>query len=41
MPAKKHLGLLPISDSSDETRKLFFWFFPSTADETPEEVTIW
>jgi carboxypeptidase D len=34
-------GLLPISDSPDETRKLFFWFFPSTAEKTPEEVTIW
>ncbi|KZL69632.1 serine carboxypeptidase [Colletotrichum incanum] len=38
---ESYAGLLPISDSPDETRKLFFWFFPSTAAQTPEEVTIW
>lgn len=38
---ESYAGLLPISDSPDETRKLFFWFFPSTAESTPEEVTIW
>ncbi|TDZ53811.1 putative serine carboxypeptidase [Colletotrichum trifolii] len=38
---ESYAGLLPISDSHDETRKLFFWFFPSTAANTPEEVTIW
>ncbi|KAK1972508.1 serine carboxypeptidase [Colletotrichum sublineola] len=38
---ESYAGLLPISDDPDETRKLFFWFFPSTAAETPEEVTIW
>ncbi|KAJ4367869.1 hypothetical protein N0V86_009708 [Didymella sp. IMI 355093] len=38
---ESYAGLLPISDNPDETRKLFFWFFPSTAEQTPEEVTIW
>ncbi|KZM20207.1 Carboxypeptidase D [Ascochyta rabiei] len=38
---ESYAGLLPISDSPDETRKLFFWFFPSTAEQTPEHVTIW
>jgi carboxypeptidase D len=38
---ESYAGLLPISDNPDETRKLFFWFFPSTAESTPEEVTIW
>ncbi|KAF3011009.1 hypothetical protein E8E13_010830 [Curvularia kusanoi] len=38
---ESYAGLLPISDSPDETRKLFFWFFPSTAEQTPEEITIW
>ncbi|KAK2059143.1 serine carboxypeptidase [Colletotrichum caudatum] len=38
---ESYAGLLPISDDPNETRKLFFWFFPSTAAETPEEVTIW
>ncbi|KAJ4374799.1 hypothetical protein N0V83_001876 [Neocucurbitaria cava] len=38
---ESYAGLLPISDSPDETRKLFFWFFPSTLESTPEEVVIW
>ncbi|KAJ4992892.1 serine carboxypeptidase [Stagonosporopsis vannaccii] len=38
---ESYAGLLPVSDSVDETRKLFFWFFPSTAEQTPEEITIW
>ncbi|KAF2677492.1 serine carboxypeptidase-like protein [Lentithecium fluviatile CBS 122367] len=38
---ESYAGLLPISDSPDETRKLFFWFFPSTLSQTPEEVVIW
>ncbi|KAK1993430.1 serine carboxypeptidase [Colletotrichum falcatum] len=38
---ESYAGLLPISDDPNETRKLFFWFFPSTAAETPEEITIW
>jgi carboxypeptidase D len=38
---ESYAGLLPISDDPNETRKLFFWFFPSTQAETPEEVVIW
>jgi carboxypeptidase D len=38
---ESYAGLLPISDDPAETRKLFFWFFPSTQAKTPEEVVIW
>ncbi|KAF1849123.1 serine carboxypeptidase-like protein [Cucurbitaria berberidis CBS 394.84] len=38
---ESYAGLLPISDNPDETRKLFFWFFPSTLSSSPEEVVIW
>ncbi|KAF2867529.1 serine carboxypeptidase-like protein [Massariosphaeria phaeospora] len=38
---ESYAGLLPISDDPAETRKLFFWFFPSTAAETPKEIVIW
>jgi carboxypeptidase D len=38
---ESYAGLLPISDDPEETRKLFFWFFPSTQAQTPEEVVIW
>jgi carboxypeptidase D len=38
---ESYAGLLPISDDPAETRKLFFWFFPSTQAETKEEVVIW
>jgi carboxypeptidase D len=38
---ESYAGLLPISESANETRKLFFWFFPSTLEETPEEIVVW
>ncbi|KAH8725499.1 Alpha/Beta hydrolase protein [Phaeosphaeriaceae sp. PMI808] len=38
---ESYAGLLPISDDPSETRKLFFWFFPSTQSKAPEEVVIW
>jgi carboxypeptidase D len=38
---ESYAGLLPVSDDPAETRKLFFWFFPSTQPETQEEVVIW
>lgn len=38
---ESYAGLLPISDSPDETRKLFFWFFPIAQKEVPKEITIW
>ncbi|KAF1971057.1 alpha/beta-hydrolase [Bimuria novae-zelandiae CBS 107.79] len=38
---ESYAGLLPISEDPDESRQLFFWFFPSTQAETPKEVVIW
>ncbi|KAJ4290625.1 hypothetical protein N0V90_010843 [Kalmusia sp. IMI 367209] len=38
---ESYAGLLPISEDPEESRKLFFWFFPSTQEETPKEVVIW
>ena len=38
---ESYAGLLPISDDPAETRKLFFWFFPSTQAQRPEEIVIW
>lgn len=38
---ESYAGLLPISDDPNETRKLFFWFFPSTLPGGSEDVTIW
>ncbi|CAI6341062.1 unnamed protein product [Periconia digitata] len=38
---ESYAGLLPISDSPDESRKLFFWFFPSTAATNPDEIVVW
>ncbi|KAF2732589.1 alpha/beta-hydrolase [Polyplosphaeria fusca] len=38
---ESYAGLLPISEDEDETRKLFFWFFPSTLSETPKDIVIW
>lgn len=36
-----YAGLLPISDSPDESGKLYFWFFPTTNSQPTEEITIW
>ncbi|PVH96733.1 alpha/beta-hydrolase [Periconia macrospinosa] len=38
---ESYAGLLPISNSPNETRKLFFWFFPATAATNPDEIVIW
>ncbi|KAI4100665.1 MAG: hypothetical protein L6R37_005328 [Teloschistes peruensis] len=38
---ESYAGLLPISAAADETRELFFWFFPSTNPLATDEVTIW
>ena len=38
---ESYAGLLPISQASDEERKLFFWFFPSTNPDAGEELVIW
>jgi hypothetical protein len=34
-------GLIPISGDEDESRKLFFWFWPSVRDDVPKELVIW
>ncbi|KAF9648151.1 alpha/beta-hydrolase [Thelephora ganbajun] len=34
-------GLLPISGNKDETRKLFFWFFPPGPTGSADSLTIW
>src|SRR5262245_61938169 len=38
---ESYAGLLPISDDPNETRKLYFWFFPSTNPNATEEIAIW
>ncbi|RMZ78329.1 hypothetical protein DV738_g3886, partial [Chaetothyriales sp. CBS 135597] len=38
---ESYAGLLPISDKANETRQLFFWFFPSINPDAGEEVLIW
>jgi hypothetical protein len=38
---ESYAGLLPINQDPNETRKLFFWFFPSY-DPTPrDEIVVW
>ncbi|KAF8350960.1 Alpha/Beta hydrolase protein [Amanita rubescens] len=34
-------GLLPISDDPDETRKLFFWFFPPGPNGSLDDLIFW
>jgi carboxypeptidase D len=38
---ESYAGLLPISDDPDETRKLYFWFFPSSNPEATNEIALW
>ncbi|RMZ76085.1 hypothetical protein DV737_g4956, partial [Chaetothyriales sp. CBS 132003] len=38
---ESYAGLLPISDQPDETRELFFWFFPSINPHAGKEILIW
>ncbi|KXH65985.1 carboxypeptidase cpdS [Colletotrichum salicis] len=38
---ESYAGQIPISKESNETRQLFFWYFPSTNPDAAEEVTIW
>lgn len=38
---ESYAGLLPISGAANETRELFFWFFPSTNVNATEEIAIW
>ncbi|KAL8862714.1 MAG: hypothetical protein Q9178_001212 [Gyalolechia marmorata] len=38
---ESYAGLLPISSASNETRELYFWFFPSEHPLASDEITIW
>lgn len=38
---ESYAGLLPISKHPDESRQLYFWFFPSTSKTPAKEITIW
>lgn len=38
---ESYAGLLPISSASNETSKLYFWFFPSSNPLASSEITIW
>ncbi|KAL8817509.1 MAG: hypothetical protein Q9223_003672 [Gallowayella weberi] len=38
---ESYAGLLPISSAPNETRELYFWFFPSENPSASDEITIW
>ena len=38
---ESYAGLLPISQAANESRQLFFWFFPTTNADAGNEVVIW
>ncbi|KAL9071579.1 MAG: hypothetical protein Q9161_004146 [Pseudevernia consocians] len=38
---ESYAGLLPISSKANETRELYFWYFPSTNPLAGDEITIW
>lgn len=38
---ESYAGLLPISDEKNETRKLYFWFFPSSNPNATDEIALW
>ncbi|PSN60457.1 carboxypeptidase cpdS precursor [Corynespora cassiicola Philippines] len=38
---ESYAGLLPISNATNETSELYFWFFPSTNPAASDEITIW
>ncbi|KAI1342531.1 serine carboxypeptidase [Xylariaceae sp. FL0016] len=38
---ESYAGLLPISKNASETRKLFFWFFPSDNVDADNEIAAW
>ncbi|CAH0052024.1 unnamed protein product [Clonostachys solani] len=38
---ESYAGLLPISQAANETKELYFWFFPSTNASVDDEVVIW
>ncbi|EST07834.1 Peptidase S10, serine carboxypeptidase [Kalmanozyma brasiliensis GHG001] len=38
---ESYAGLMPISKDANETRKLYFWYFPSKNPAATNEITIW
>ncbi|KAF3482053.1 carboxypeptidase cpdS [Arthroderma uncinatum] len=38
---ESYAGLMPISTKHDESRKLYFWYFPSENPAAEDEITIW
>ncbi len=38
---QSYAGLLPISQKSNETSQLYFWYFPSQNPLADDEITIW
>lgn len=38
---ESYAGLLPISKKANETRQLYFWFYPSTNELASDEILIW
>jgi len=38
---ESYAGLLPISSHKNETRELYFWYFPSENEAAENEITIW
>jgi carboxypeptidase D len=38
---ESYAGYLPISDDPDDENELFFWFFPSSGNETQKEILLW
>ncbi|PVH89092.1 alpha/beta-hydrolase [Cadophora sp. DSE1049] len=38
---ESYSGLLPISTKADESKKLFFWFWPSKNQSVDNEIVIW
>lgn len=38
---ESYAGLMPISKDPNETRKLYFWYFPSKNPQASNEISIW
>ena len=38
---ESYAGLMPISKKKNETRELYFWFFPSENVDASDEILIW
>ncbi|TID12460.1 Carboxypeptidase cpdS [Venturia nashicola] len=38
---ESYAGLLPVSSDANETKELWFWFFPSNNSNASDEITIW